>query len=145
MARLVAVVLTAYLNSGAIRGEPGNVIEVTDENRKDCAKLLKDKGATGTYETAGGPPPGIRRKADEEDEAEDADDHDESDSEETTLADYDDADGVDTLELSARHTKALQAAGIKTIADVRACENLDAVPNLSVAVVARIKGVLSLK
>ena len=145
MARLVSIVLTAYLNSGAIQGEPGNVIEVTDENKAAAAKLLKDKGALARYDVAAGKPPGIRRKVDDDDEV-DGDEADEKEAgdDETTLADYDDADSVETLELSARHTKALQAAGLKTIADVRNCENLDAVPNLSVAVVARIKGALAL-
>ena len=118
---------------------------MNDENKAAAAKLLKDKGALARYDVAAGKPPGIRRKVDDDDEA-DGDEADEAEAgdEETTLADYEDGDSVDTLELSARHTKALQAAGLKTIADVRNCENLDAVPNLSVAVVARIKGVLSL-
>ena len=145
MARLVSIILTAYLNSGAIQGEPGNVIEMTEENKSAAAKLLQDKGALAIYDVAAGKPPGIRRKVDDDGEA-DGDEADETEAgdEETTLADYEDGDSVDTLELSARHTKALQAAGLKTIADVRNCENLDALPNLSVAVVARIKGVLAL-
>jgi hypothetical protein len=119
------IVLTAWLGSGAIQGQPGDEIAVTDENRQDVAELVKDRGCRVVYD--GAPAKPVPAAGDEDSEAEG-----------DGLSAVDDADSVDALEVAPRYIQALKDAGLLTIADVKAHGDLAGIPGITPAAAKKI-------
>lgn len=127
-----AIILTASLSSGKIQGEPGNQIEVTDDNREAAIELYQDRGCRLVLDPikASEAPAVASTESESDPEGDDNGDG---------LAEVDDADSVDELDIAPRYKAALKEAGINTIAEAKAHADLANVPGLNAKIAEKIK------
>lgn len=123
-----AIILTASLSSGKIIGEPGNEIEVTDENREDAIALFCERGCRLVLTPQTPEPP---RPAGDADEKVDHDDADNETENGEGLSELEGSDSVDELPIPPRYIAALKDAGIKTVAEAKAHPDLSSIPGIS--------------
>ena len=125
------LILTSWLGSGTIQGQPGDEIAVTDENRAAAAELVKERGCRVVFDAEEAGPSGAVASVDGVDGDSDAEDGD-------GLTEFHDADSVDVLDIAPRYVQALRDAGLKTIGDVKAFGDLLAVPGITAAAAKKI-------
>ena len=110
MSKLQQIVLSAFLHGGTITGEPGQIVDVTDDNRDAAEQLIKDRGARSVPMVA------LVAAAAAVEALSAVDENDDG------LADgFDATDSVDVLlahKIGARYVQALKDAGLNTIGDV---------------------------
>ena len=134
---LTAIRLTSFLASGVIQGSPGDIVDVTPDNQSACEKLLKEQGAIAIRITE--PTKGLKpQRANNDNDHDDSDDDAGGNDDGGGLAEVDDTDGVDSLDIAPRYKQALRDAGVNTIAEVRAHADLASVAGLNKAVAAKI-------
>lgn len=129
MKTIQKIELTAFLYSGAITGEPGDIVAVDDSNRAAAEQLVKDRGARAIAVALAqaGPAAGV---ADSGDAA--GGDDDDSDGLADGLSGDDSVEALSAHKIAPRYVQALKDAGLNTIADVlQNRETLAAVAGLS--------------
>lgn len=139
MRNLIAIVLTAFLHSGPIRGSLGDRVEVTDENREAAQQLLKEQACRPVWSDVVMPGAlDVESSGDSEGDGEDGLTDDEP---------LKDADSVSLLAergVAARTIAALEAAELKTVGDVRkSAETLAQVPGVGARSVETIKAAIA--
>lgn len=113
--------LSSYVNSGPCVGAPGNVIDVTDDNREVCAQLVKDRGARAIGSVT---PAATVAAAGSEDT--------DGGLSESDLTEESSVELLAEHGIGKRYVKALQDAGLTTIGKVtEARETLATVPGVS--------------
>lgn len=128
-----AITLTASIGAGLLKGEPGDRIEITDENREAAIALFQDGGCRLVLI-----PKAEQAKAETVAEPQ-ADTDAEGDDSDEGLADIDDSSSVDELDIAPRYKAALKEAGINTIAEAKAHADLANVPGLNAKIAEKIK------
>jgi hypothetical protein len=125
------IVLTAWLHSGPIQGQPGLEVEVSDDNREAVVQLVKDRGCRVVWD----PPEKVGAiAAAPTPEGSEADDEAEGDG----LSALEDSDSVDALEVPPRYIQALKDAGLNTVGAVRTAGDLSAIPSITAAAAKKI-------